>query len=120
MTQNLPHIGSAIVISKLLRESNLQIFGTDFCFRKRANAAPPPDRCQSLAVLTAYLRRCFIENAKQHRAVIIDQFDEPGLGDETAKLDELACPLASFHHPSSSVVTGDPHLSPMPHHLDFL
>ena len=56
------------------------------------------------AVLAAQLRARLDEQPENDRAIIAGQLDQIGLGNEAAKLDQLARPLAALHLPSPRVM----------------
>ena len=81
---------------------------------ERASTTPSPQYQQLIPFGAAQLRRRFVEQAEDRRAIIIRQLDQPGLGDEAAKLDQLARSLAALHDPVAGIVTGDSVLKPVP------
>lgn len=71
---------------------------------KSALPPSPPKRELLRAIRSTQLRGSFDEQPKQDGSVVVRQFDQFGLGDQAAKLDELPGAFASFHLPLSRVM----------------
>ena len=70
-----------------------------------AFSTTPPQRQKLLASLALQPGGAFDDRAEDDRAIIIGELDEPGFGDEPAKLDQLPRARAPGHHPRSRIVT---------------
>ena len=67
--------------------------------------APPPQRQLLVSTLALQLRRGFDQQPKDSCPIVIDQFDDPGLHDQPAKLDQIPRSLAPLHLPVPPVMT---------------
>ena len=74
-------------------------FNASSAFVERSLPAPPPRAERSLAIDAAQRCRCFDHHAENHSAVVVGQLDQTGLGDEAAKLDQLARSFTPLHRP---------------------
>lgn len=83
---------------------------------KAAPAASPPKRQKLFASLAAKKRGCVEQQPEHHRAIIVGQVDEAGLGDEPAELDQLAGALAPLHDPVAGILAGAIMLKPTVQH----
>ena len=72
---------------------------------ERASTASPPQHQLLVVIGGAQFRRRFVEQAEDHRAIIVPQLDQPGFGDEPAKLDQLTRSFAALHLPVAPVMT---------------
>src|SRR4051812_8991396 len=79
---------------------------TDFVVLEHALAASPPEQDHLFAVITSKSCRSFGKCAEDHGAVVIGQFDQARLRDQSAKLDHLARSLAALHNPGPVVSPG--------------
>lgn len=77
-------------------------------------AAPPPQHAALLAIVTAQTGRDVEKGAEQDRAIIARQFDETGLHDQSAQLDQLARAFAALDLPATHVGSCLHGLKPMP------
>ncbi|GAA0318333.1 hypothetical protein GCM10009087_30970 [Sphingomonas oligophenolica] len=70
---------------------------------KFAFSAPPPEQKLLPTIRAPQLRGGIEQCAENRGAVVIGEFDQSGLRDQAAKLDQLTCSFASLHDPGPGI-----------------
>ena len=69
-----------------------------------ALAAPAPQQERLVSPLALQCRGGLDENAEDRRTIIVSEVDEPRLGNQAAKFDQLARALAALHVPRALIM----------------
>lgn len=72
---------------------------------ERTFSAPLPQGKYLIAIITTQPGRRFGQEAEQDRPIVLDKFDDTGLHDEAAELDEVSRAFAPLHSPVAAVMT---------------
>jgi hypothetical protein len=87
---------------------------------KRPHALPPPKHDRLFAIRALQFVGDRKERAKPDRAIIVGEFDQSGLLNETTLFDQVARPLAAIHDPLPRIGAALARFNPVCHGLGSL